>query len=195
MLPFLRCSSKKLLATKVTLKLLYFIYVYTKITLLYIFKYVTCTFYILFQIMSNLDLFNSEEIANSESYPLNDLFYNTQELANLSRMNCQETKSSDRNKINAAKNKNPKKTLKCRQPRISTKFTPNLSYVSRKRNRNGHHLIKINISELIPGTKCRGFEETTDVQYIVEDGFDEIMENTENLVRKIVKKLSDDNIF
>lgn len=147
--------------------------------------------------MSNFENFERQEF-NDDSIDvtgrlMNDLFYNTQDLEDPYSVQHQENKASDKKKCKALKNKPKKKIHKKSQAEISN----NLSYVSRRGNENGHHLIKINIYELRPGVKCKNVDDSVclSAQYVVEDKYDEILDCTENIVRKIVKKLSDSDSF
>lgn len=146
--------------------------------------------------MSYLKNFELKEFGDSievDGCVVNDLFYNTQDLEDLYSVQHQENKVSDEKKCKALKNQPKKKILKKPQVEISKK----LSYVSRRGQENGHHLIKINIYELRPGVNCKNVDDSVclSAQYVVEDRYDEILDCTENIVRKIVKKISDSDSF
>lgn len=67
------------------------------------------------------------------------------------------------------------------------------SYVVRKESGKAHHLIKISIEDT--GTLCgiNSDIKNVSVQYLVKDNYDDIMEDTERLISKVVKKISSCN--
>lgn len=147
--------------------------------------------------MSNQVIFDPLEINEMDSLPINNLFCNTQRFEDLHKIQHQEIKEPSENKIKTSKSQRKNKILRKSQDSILNNISSNLSYVSRKRKENGHHLIKIHIYELVPGIKRRNFDDSDclNAQYVVEDDYDEIMECAESLVSKIAKKLSISNSF
>lgn len=148
----------------------------------------------LFQKMSDSANFDRQEISNSfdiDSRLMNDIFYNIQDQEDEYRVQHEQNKAPELKKRKTLKN-NPKKKI----PKKS-EILNNISYVSRKGKENGHHLIKITIYEVLPGVKRSNVDNNVclSAQYIVEDKYDEILECTESVVKKIVKKISDSDSY
>jgi hypothetical protein len=78
-----------------------------------------------------------------------------------------------------------KRTKKTRNVKHKTRDNGLNSYIIKK-IKKGRRIIKISISNLELGNGSKEIE----VQYVVEDEFDEMLNSTEELVNKIVKKLS-----
>lgn len=148
----------------------------------------------LFQKMSDPVNFDCQEINNSfdiDSRLIGDLFYNIQDQEEGYIVQHEENKAPEVKKRKTLKNKPNKKIPK------KSEILNNLSYVSRKGKENGHHLIKITIYELLPGVKRSDVDDNVclSAQYIVEDKYDEILDYTETVVKKIVKKISDSDSY
>lgn len=146
--------------------------------------------------MSYLGIYNSQDL-DAASYSINS-FQDTENLEDLNRSNKNVSDKSITTKL--TKNRNKKKTIKKTLTDTSStlsEFPTNLSYVSRKRNGKGRHLIKIRICELNPGIKHGNSDDSicVNAQYVVEDRHDEIMDCAESLVRKIVNKISESDSF
>lgn len=96
----------------------------------------------------------------------------------------------DFNALNACEEKlvdkpqGSKSSLKSRKS--LKKNTTSTSYVIRKTSRKGRNLIKIDIQPMNNSES----ENSVSVQYIVEDVYDEIMDATETVINKIVKRIS-----
>lgn len=70
----------------------------------------------------------------------------------------------------------------------------NSSYIIRKEPGKAHHLINISIHDMsdnASGRSCNEHDSTrVSVQYLVRNNYDEIMDETEHLIEKIVKKIN-----
>lgn len=71
------------------------------------------------------------------------------------------------------------------------------SYVIRKETKKAHHIIKISIEEITGTDLCQTNINNTNIsaQYLVKDSYDEILNDTEKLIGKIVKNLSSVDAF
>lgn len=127
-------------------------------------------------------------------------FYCTQELAgnNIEKSEFQENQQDKvkdtREEPIKIKNKKPKLTSKITLSKLLD--APSTSYVIRKEPGKAHHLIKISICDLSDNNLMSRVDRSdsdcacVNVQYLVKDNYDEIMDESEYLVGKIVKKLS-----
>lgn len=105
----------------------------------------------------------------------------------------ESTKNNDENSHKEITlNKKKRTSLSLKKDLINKPSTSKSSYVIRKEKEKALHLIKIsiqnlnnaNIHEIDTENPC------VSVQYIVTDIYDSVMDDTENLINKIVKKLS-----
>lgn len=90
------------------------------------------------------------------------------------------------------KSKTKRDTLKRKLP-LSSK-----SYVISKEKRKGTHLIQIKIFELKDSNECDVESEDNIVisaQYMVNEGLDDIMDETKRIVNKICKNICNDNFY
>uniref|UniRef100_A0A1E1WJ05 Uncharacterized protein n=1 Tax=Pectinophora gossypiella TaxID=13191 RepID=A0A1E1WJ05_PECGO len=95
---------------------------------------------------------------------------------------------------------NPGTNSSLKIKRKSNKTKPLQSFVIRKEPRKGIRLIKITIQDLIEEASSSPQTADSDsvvlnAQYVVKDAVDDIFDQTENIVNKISKKLSSDDIF
>lgn len=123
-------------------------------------------------------------------------FYNTEaELAHQEYLNeKKEEQKSVETKDHKRKKSNINKKVMKKYP------TQSSSYVIRKETGIPHHLIKILIYDLTRCVKdnkqnCEidydvGDSADVNIQYLVKDDYDDILDETEHLVGKVVKKLS-----
>lgn len=121
-------------------------------------------------------------------------FYFTKEVTgnNIEQTEFQE---NQQDKVNytqerSIKRKNNKSKLNSKVTLSKLLDTPSSSFVIRKEPGKAHHLIKISIYDLSDNNVDHSDSACVNVQYQVKDNYDEIMDETEYLIGKIVKKLS-----
>lgn len=127
-------------------------------------------------------------------------FYFTQELAG-NNIEQSEFQENQQNKVKDTRERPIK--VKNKKPKLTSKITlsklldaPSTSYVIRKEPGKAHHLIKISICDLSDNNLISRVDcsesgcACVNVQYLVKDNYDEIMNEAEYLVGKIVTKLS-----
>lgn len=108
----------------------------------------------------------------------------------------QECEEIQRNHVNSLPVSQEKRTR--RKPRIAKKKACSLkSHVISKASNKGVRLIQIKIIDLTnePANECSDEEDNVVIsaQYVVSDAVDEIMDMSESVIRKISKKLCNDN--
>lgn len=116
-------------------------------------------------------------------------YYYTQDLSsylanyNIEGLNVNEgEKSLDKSECCKSTQKSARKSLK--------KTSASTSYVIRKTSRKGRNLIKIDIQPMNNSES----DNSVSVQYIVENAYDEIMDATETVINKIVKRISESGL-
>lgn len=101
------------------------------------------------------------------------------------------TKAREQNRRQKSEEKNKKK-------KIRSNSLKNTSFIMRKETGNVRHLIKIIIHNLdgcnIDEINTESGNAAVNVQYLVTSAYDDIMDETEHLVSKVVKKLSKSSI-
>lgn len=138
--------------------------------------------------------FTDDEINAS----INNPFYGAQNLDEYlekeeqKRMKAVEQKHNEavenNNNLKMIKKKNT--SLKRKLPQLGTVISPDSSFVIRKNKGNAHHIIKIEILEIDNEDLGNSAKTNISVQYVVSENYDNMMDATENLINKIIKKLS-----
>lgn len=93
--------------------------------------------------------------------------------------------------LKTIKKKN-KLSLKKKLPKIDHVISPapDSSFVIRKNKAKGSHIIKIEILEIDSKEQENSAKTNLSVQYIVSDNYDNMMDATEDLINRIIQKLS-----
>lgn len=145
--------------------------------------------YFFFQNMEDLDIVDDviKSFYFAQEHPGNTI--------EQTELHHQQKDNENSRKEQPTKGKAKNKSKSTFKNTLSKLFTmPSSSYVLRKEPGKAHHLIKICIYNLSDSNVISNIDHcdsaSVSVQYQVKDNHDEIMDETDYLVSKIVKKLS-----
>lgn len=93
-----------------------------------------------------------------------------------------------------SENKILRKRNRATTSRKRSATAPYTSYVKSKSTSRPHHLIKIEVFDLMESEETNSGDSVLSAQYVVTDVVDDIFDSTETLVRKISKRISENVI-